>query len=26
VDLVDELAAEGYDPSLHRNPNGWWRS
>jgi Flp pilus assembly CpaF family ATPase len=25
IDLVDELAAAGYDPTLHDNPSGWWR-
>ncbi len=25
VDLLDELVDAGYDPSLHDNPEGWWR-
>jgi pilus assembly protein CpaF len=23
-DLLDELVAEGYDPTLHDRPEGWW--
>lgn len=23
-DLLDDLCAEGYDPTLHESPGGWW--
>lgn len=25
IDLLDDLVAEGYDPSFHHNQAGWWR-